>query len=157
MAATGQDEEDEFKEVALIFDARKADPLPAKLIPELQRVIPSNDWQDFTQAAAETVKTRHYFMCWYFESCLGVGLTKNMQAVCATTNDKIGQETSKFVGPNVTLEFRRNGGQIGNVSTTHYGGYQSTDDRSLLCKEPDKYAVLVKYRRAAFFKTTDNK
>ena len=150
-------EEDEFKEVPLIFNARQAEPLPEKLIPELQRVIPSNEWQDFTRAAAETVKVRHYFMVWQFESCLAVGLVREMKALCDATNEKIGQETNKFAGPNVTLEFLRNPGQRGDVTRTHYGGYRSKEENSLLCKQPDEFVVVVKYRRAAFFKAADDK
>jgi len=153
MATTGQDEEDEFKEVRLIFNARKAEPLPATLIPELQRVIPSNHWQEFAQAAAGTVKIRHHFMVWHGETLLARGLVKDMTALCEETNKKIGQETNKFVGPNVTLAFLRNPGERGSSTTTYQGGYRHTVGTGMLWKEPDKFVVLVKYRRAAFFKT----
>ena len=158
MTTTAQEEEAEFKEVSLIFNARRAEPLSFTQIPELQRVIPNNHWQEFAEKAAETVKVRHYFMFWHCETCLAGGLVKDMTALCEETNKKIGQKTNKFVGPNVTLTFLRNPGQIGpSLTTTYYGGYRSSTDTTVLWKEPDKYAVLVKYRRAAFFKTAENK
>lgn len=156
MATTNQDEteEAEFKEVSLIFQARQAQPLSKTAIPELQKVIPRNQWQEFAQASADAVKSKYYYM-WLLEAFgLTGSLVQDMTALCLETNKKIAQETNKFVGPNVMLEFRKKAGKRGPSTTHHGGGYHSTGDQDWLCwKDPDEFTVVVKYRRAAFFKS----
>lgn len=156
MATSGQDDaaDAEFKEVSLIFQARKAQPLSKTLIPELQKVIPRRQWQDFAQASADAVKSKYYWM-WLLEYFgLTGSLVQDMKALCQETNPKIAQETNQFVGPNVIVEFRVRPGSRGPVSTHHGGGYQSTGDQDWCCsKQADEFTLVVTYRRAAFFKS----
>ena len=160
MATTGQDgaKEDEFKEISLIFQARQAQPLSETTIPELQKVIPMNLWKEFAQASADVVKSRYFLMFLLEFFGLTGSLVKEMNALCLETNKKIAQETEKFVGPNAMLEFRRKAGTRGPTTVEHGGGYRSTraeqDYSEYLCwKNPDEFTVVVKYRRAAFFKS----
>ena len=141
------EEESEFKKVKLFFNANKAEPLSKTRIPELQKVIPNQEWKDFAEASAAIVKNK-YFMMWLLELCLAPGITAQMKALCEETNKKIAQETNKFPGPNVTLEFLR---VVGTDEKVYEGGYVHTQDDG--SRNSDEFFVVVTYRRAAFFKT----
>jgi hypothetical protein len=137
--AATDEKDDGFKSISLIFKARQAEPLSATLIPELQRVTPlQKHWPDLVQKSSDVVKYKRYLM-FICEPCLSFCIARQMTEICNETDGKL--------GPDVSLEFQL---KRGTQTKIHENGYTS---RTEFGKEPDEYAVLVKYRRAAFFET----